>query len=328
MTVRTVCFFARVKDRDSLERVEFYAQDILALRELGYRVHIATKLNELRPADVFFVWWWTWAFVPVAMARLLGRPVVITGTFDAWAYPARPLLHRVLIALALRFATANIFVSKLEYRTLPSIFAVNRPIYCPHTVDTDVYCAGDLSREDLVLSIVGMDRGNSRRKCVAEIIRAAGIIRRIRPEVRFVIGGVKGSDYPDLERLAEETGVTDTMVFPGILTQQQKIEFMRRCKVYLQPSRFEGFGLAVLEAMSCAAAVITSPVGAVPEVVGDTAVFVDGTDPIGIAGATLALLNDPARCQDLGSSARQRATVLFSYERRQEGIKNIIENIF
>ena len=39
---RTVCFFARVKNRDVLERVEFYAQDIAILKDLGYQVRIAT----------------------------------------------------------------------------------------------------------------------------------------------------------------------------------------------------------------------------------------------------------------------------------------------
>ena len=54
-----------------LRRVEFYAQDLRILADLGFDVRIATKLTELRPADLYFVWWWTWAFFPVLITRLL-----------------------------------------------------------------------------------------------------------------------------------------------------------------------------------------------------------------------------------------------------------------
>jgi glycosyltransferase involved in cell wall biosynthesis len=67
---------------------------------------------------------------------------------------------------------------------------------------------------------------------------------------------------------------------------------MRECTVYLQPTRYEGFGLAILEAMSCGAPVVTSARGAVPEVVGDTAILVDGTSPMAIADGVLQYLGN------------------------------------
>src|SRR3712207_4854025 len=118
---KKVCFFAKVKDRDMLRRVEFYAQDIRILEDLGFEVSLATKLREIRPADFYFIWWWTWAFVPLAVAALLRRPSLITGTFEFSSFPGRPRWHQMLIKCALKRANANVFVSQLERQQIPCI---------------------------------------------------------------------------------------------------------------------------------------------------------------------------------------------------------------
>jgi glycosyltransferase involved in cell wall biosynthesis len=79
--------------------------------------------------------------------------------------------------------------------------------------------------------------------------------------------------------------------------------------------------------MSCAAPVVSSPVGAVPEVAGDTAILVDGTNPDEIAAATIALLDDPAYSRSLGIQARSRAVRLFSYQRRKNDLDRIINQV-
>jgi hypothetical protein len=51
----SVCFFARVRDAATLERAEFYAQEIRLLREFGFEVHVATNLFDLPAADLQIV---------------------------------------------------------------------------------------------------------------------------------------------------------------------------------------------------------------------------------------------------------------------------------
>jgi glycosyltransferase involved in cell wall biosynthesis len=319
-----ICFFARVRSRAELETVEFYAQDIRALEELGYEVHKAIRPSELRSADLYFVWWWTWAFLPTAFAALLRRPVIVTGVFDFWLYPKRSRPHRLLHRYALRSADANVFISRLEYEEVPEHLPVHNAQYIPLAIDTEIYRLGRTPRDEMVLTTAKMAHGNGVRKCIEEIIRSAPLVRKERPNVQFVLAGEPDQTYLDLVRAL---GAEEYVKFPGLVDHDTKVALMQRCQIYLQPTRFEGFGLAIAEAMACGAPVVTSAVGAVPEVVGDAAVFVDGESSSKIAAGVVRLLNDRALQMELSLRGRQRIESEFSFERHKAQWAAVIESV-
>jgi glycosyltransferase involved in cell wall biosynthesis len=323
-----------VGDPRQIETVEFYAQDVAFLRYLGYRVRIVTRIRDLARGpihDLYFCWWWTAASPAVALARSFGKPSIVTGTFNYNVFAKRPLYQRKIIAWAASHATANVFVSNLERTAVTSMMPVARPSVSPHTVDTTIYApsvrAGSDRDPNLLVSVVHLDGGNSVRKCVAESIRAVAGLAQSRPDIRLVIAGERGSDYPGLASLASELGVGERVSFPGRVTREEKISLMQRCAVYLQPSTFEGFGLAGLEAMSCGAPVVTSRVGAVPEVGGDAVMYVNGESPEEIAAAVHTLLQDPLRRRTMGQAARERAVLEFSPARRRGDLANVLRSV-
>jgi hypothetical protein len=117
-----------------LWRNEFYRQDLEALQALGCRVVIAGSWREIPwDADLYFVWWWTWAFLPLAKAKLRRRPVIVTGTFDyRWPvsgrdYFGRPLWERWLLRFALWAADVNVFDSRLEMNAVCKDLLVTNP---------------------------------------------------------------------------------------------------------------------------------------------------------------------------------------------------------
>ena len=83
------------------------------------------------------------------------------------------------------------------------------------------------------------------------------------------------------------------------------------------PSRREGFGLPVLEAMRRGVPVACSQTSAVPEVAGDAALFFDPERPDEIAEAVTAILGDPALAAELAEKGKRRAA-LFTWRRAAE----------
>jgi glycosyltransferase involved in cell wall biosynthesis len=84
----------------------------------------------------------------------------------------------------------------------------------------------------------------------------------------------------------------------------------RRSAVFAFPSRAEGFGLPMLEAMAAGAPVVASNVTSLPEVAGDAAVFVPPDDPAALADAIARVAGDAVISQSLLARGRVRASEL------------------
>lgn len=121
----------------------------------------------------------------------------------------------------------------------------------------------------------------------------------------LVLAGGRGWDEGVDPALAE---VPDglTVLRPGYLPLEDLPGFLSGCEVLAYPSIAEGFGLPVLEAMSCGAATLTTRLTSLPEVGGEAVAYCDTTAE-SIADALSDLLADPARRTALGAAAAERS---------------------
>ena len=85
--------------------------------------------------------------------------------------------------------------------------------------------------------------------------------------------------------------------------------------VLAMPSRYEGLPLVAIDAMHAGVPVVGTPVGGVPELLGDAGTLVGVDDPAALAAALGALVGDPAARRRLGDAARGRATAAFGAQR-------------
>ena len=327
-------FFARVESAGVLERVEFYRQDVEILRSLGHDVVTAIRWRDVpRDADLYYVWWWTWTLPVLALARARGKPSIVTGVLDypypipGRGYAARSLPERTLMNLAMRSADVNVLLSRHEAEGAPRDLPIRNPRFVPLAVDTDAYSPGPEPREDFALTVLWMESYNVWRKCAVEIVEAIPAVVAHHPAARFVIAGEHHDGFAKVADAATRLGVERHVEFPGAISREDKIRLMRTCRVYLQPTRYEGFGAAILEAMSCGAPVVTNPVGSVPEVVGDSAVLLPDQTPETISRAVNDLWEAPDRRDGLSRRGRDRALGVFTYARRREGLRRILEEL-
>ncbi|MDQ4075342.1 MAG: glycosyltransferase family 4 protein [Chloroflexota bacterium] len=79
---------------------------------------------------------------------------------------------------------------------------------------------------------------------------------------------------PDPRRLASELGVERRVHFTGWIEEEEKAPLLAAAALFVFPSRYEGFGLPILEAMACGTATLTTKVSSLPELAGAAAVLV------------------------------------------------------
>ncbi len=155
-------------------------------------------------------------------------------------------------------------------------------------------------------------------KNVAGLIEAfEKVIRNRIPEARLRIIGPRDPRYRDVDEMIESRQLGDAVRWTGYVDGEELIRAYREADVFVLPSRYEGFGLPVLEAMACGTPVICSNRSSLPEVAGDAAVLVDPDDIEGLTGAIVSVLTDSDRSDRLRVKGLQRAA-LYSWRRTAE----------
>jgi N-acetyl-alpha-D-glucosaminyl L-malate synthase BshA len=149
-------------------------------------------------------------------------------------------------------------------------------------------------------------------KRTTDAVRAFYLARR-RVEARLVLVG-KGPEEPEVRALAERLGVLADVSFAG--EEADVARRLRGAGALLSTSEFEGFGLAVLEAMACGVPVVATRSGGVEEVIGDGAGLLADVGDVEALGEALArVLTDASLARDLGRAGRARAETLFDRDR-------------
>lgn len=151
-------------------------------------------------------------------------------------------------------------------------------------------------------------------KNAAVCIRALADLRGVTPRPWMAVVGDNEYVTSTLKPLATHSGVAEAVVFVGAPTMAELAGLYDRAGALLFPSKFEGFGLPVLEAMSRGCPVVCSNVCSLPEVVGSAAFQLDPDDRTCLSAAMARLLRDREWREDLVVAGRRRAS-RFTWER-------------
>ena len=137
-----MCFYAHVDELERLETVQFYRRDIDSLRAMGFDVVVASQWRDVPwNADLYFIWWWTWAHQPLIKARLKRAPTIITGALNSYSYLDRPHWQRRLLDIAVKQASMNVMISGQELGFMRELFPGAPFRYIPCSVDPSTYKA-------------------------------------------------------------------------------------------------------------------------------------------------------------------------------------------
>ena len=147
------------------------------------------------------------------------------------------------------------------------------------------------------------------------LIRSAAELVKEFPDLRVLIVG-EGKERAFLETLAASLGMTQRVVFTGNLPDVTKA--LAAMDVFVFPATWrEGFGLSIVEAMTCAKPVIVTNIWALNSLIQDrvTGYLVEPKRVDVLTEATAALLRNPSQRAQIGDSARRAVERLFTIER-------------
>jgi glycosyltransferase involved in cell wall biosynthesis len=133
-------------------------------------------------------------------------------------------------------------------------------------------------------------------------LRAFAIAARAEPRLRMVLAG-DGPLRSSIEALAAELGITDRIVLLGHWTRVPVL--LRALDVFVLASKFEPYGVALLEAKCAGSAIVATAVNEIPKLLHDgvTGLVVPAEDPEPMARAFLRMAQDAALRRSLADSA-------------------------
>jgi glycosyltransferase involved in cell wall biosynthesis len=157
------------------------------------------------------------------------------------------------------------------------------------------------------------------RKGLEDLLRAMKLVVGRVPNARLIVvakAGFRGTDrWSKYESMARRLGLTDIIDFHESVDQDTLLGFYSDCDVLALPSKNEGWGLALMEAMACGKPVVATRVGGIPELVenGAQGLLVEAGDVEGIAESITKLLIDPELSAKMGRAGKQRVKA-FSWD--------------
>ena len=165
------------------------------------------------------------------------------------------------------------------------------------------------------------------RKNLPTLLRAFRRLRdNYKTDAALVIAGNRGWLADEVDSVASELQLGDTVRFLGGVPNEQLVYLYNAAKIFVWPSFYEGFGLPPLEAMACGTPVITSQVSSLPEVVGDAATLINPEDVDGLTVAMWRALSDENLRREMRAKGLKRAQT-FSWERAARETLSVYQRV-
>jgi phosphatidyl-myo-inositol dimannoside synthase len=237
-----------------------------------------------------------------ALVRRLARaPLVVAvhGT-DVWTRPASRLAYWSMKSTDLILSVSEFTAARMRgwlpapqprLVVVPNAVRLERFGLAPRA--PDLVARYGLAGKRTIMTL-GRMAANERAKGFDEIIDIMPRMREQCPDLVFLCAG-DGDDRPRLEAKARDLGCADMVKFTGRIDEERKADHFRLADAYIHPSRFEGFGIVLIEALACGVPVVGSTADASEEALlhGELGPAVDPGDSEALIEAILAALSRP-----------------------------------
>lgn len=188
------------------------------------------------------------------------------------------------------------------------------------TEKAEVRAKYNISNDKPILLFVG--RVDDRRKGLDVLLKAFKIVLT-KTDARLVVAG-SGNQEPFRE-LSSSLGIASQVIFTGFVDDLTLQKLYSICDVYVCPSRLEGFGLSILDAMAAGKPIVATKIGAIPEIIkqGENGLLVQDNDGNELAMAITHILGSSSQAEETAENNKKKVQMHYSWEiaaRRVTGV--------
>jgi len=293
------------------------------------------RLARRRKYDVLHAHWIVpQGFVAVIIGLMIGIPVVVTAHgSDVFALRGRMLAW--FKRFALNNATAVTANSSETSRRVRKMYNRSRTLHRipmgagepnpPSRQTIDAIRARYAPPGSLLLIFVGRLVAE---KGLGELLAAFEILHSEDANLSLLVLG-DGQDRDIFERASEKRGIAESVHFLGWVAPEAVSDYLAAADIFILPSKFEGQGLSIVEALLSETPVIATGTGGIPDIVEDrvTGILIDEATPEALARAVRLLADDPALRRKLGQAGCAHARAHFTRAKSAEAFSALYSSV-
>ena len=285
MSKKRVLFYCSSPENVKVQK--FYQIDFDIIRKNGNQLVLTSNRWDLFKwwkYDALFVYFYTWGAFTSFIARLGFRKVYFTGGIDALNRETttyrRFLTQKIFFLICYFLSTKCIIVSDNDWHNIEKEYyglLKKKLVKSYHVIDVEKFYDSSRERNCTFITICWQGAEiNVQRKGVDKSLLLFSYLRHKKEFAKshYIIVGRKGAGTPYIERIIKELNLEDSVSLLGEVSEEKKIDLMKSAKYYFQLSKYEGFGLAALEALAAGNIVIHTNTGGLKYVVGSSGIII------------------------------------------------------
>jgi glycosyltransferase involved in cell wall biosynthesis len=283
--------------------------------------------------DIVHAYLFGFHYLALIPARLAGVRVTLSSRRELATW--KRFYHRLLENLGNLFADKVIACSNAAMRfsletenissdRIVTIYnGINLKNFSPGAKSELLLKEFGLSAYDMVIGMVSNFSGGKGHDI---LLKAICKVKEVFPRIKcLLVGG--GRLRVDYEKMSKRLDLGQNLIFAG---QRDDIpELLRLMEVFVFSSQIEGLPNAILEAMACGLPVVATDSGGTPEIVenGKNGILVNPHDYLGMAKATIRLLNDRNLRTNMGEAGRDSIEVKFSLDKMLKNYADLYRSL-
>ena len=291
--MKTILFYSSVKTKEMFSVQGFYRNDILSLQKLGYQVVLSNRFVDFFcfwKYSISFLYFYRYSCVPAFISKLFFKKVYFTGGIDYLdsnvATSKQRFIQAVFFKICNFFSDGSILVSSADVKNVRNLYKGKLPKNCSlnfHAIDVEAFTFTDdfSKKKNNYCTIAWMANiDNVFRKGVDKALNIFSEIAKTDSDAMFYIAGMEGEGSKYILQQMNRLSFQNRVVYLGTISEEEKIRILKESKYYFQLSKYEGFGIAAIEALAAGCLVIHSGRGGLKDAVGEYGYVVDIENPM------------------------------------------------